>query len=52
MRCRKLRGDTTLVEAGRYETHGERNRASVVARAISSTDPASGVSGEAACAHS
>jgi len=51
MRCRKLRGETAPFEAGRYATHGERNRVSVVAFAISSTEPASGVSGANDCAH-
>ena len=51
MRCRKLRGETAPFEAGRYATHGERKRVSVVAFAISSTEPASGVSGANDCAH-
>ena len=50
MRCRKVRGETTLAEAGRYDTQGERKRASVVARAISSTEPGSAVSGAICCA--
>src|SRR6266853_1715014 len=51
MRCKKARGDTTLADAGRYATQGERKRASVVACAISSTEPGSGVSGALDCAH-
>src|SRR5579863_6083713 len=50
MRCRKVRGETTLTEAGRYDTQGDRKRDSVVARAISLTEPASAVSGATDCA--
>ena len=49
MRCRNARGETTVGDAGRYATHGDRKRDSVVARAISSTEPGSGVSGANAC---
>ena len=44
MRCRKARGDGTVAEAGTDDTHGDRKRGSVVARAISSTEPGSGTS--------
>jgi hypothetical protein len=45
IRCRKARGDGTVPEAGTYDTHGDENRGSVVARAISSEELGSGVSG-------
>src|SRR5437879_7646668 len=48
--CRNARGDGTVEDAGRYETHGDRKRVSVVACAISSIEPASGVSGATDCA--
>jgi hypothetical protein len=46
MRPKNARGDGTFAEAGRYETHGDRNCGSVVALEMSSIDPGSGVSGE------
>jgi hypothetical protein len=46
MRPKNARGDGTFAEAGRYDTHGDRNGGSVVALEISSMDPGSGVSGE------
>src|SRR5262245_32232808 len=48
MRWRNARGEGTEDDAGRYATQGERKRASVVALAISSTDPGSAVSGPVA----
>ena len=45
MRCQKARGETTVEEAGIYDTDDERNRGSVVAAAISWMEPGSGVSG-------
>jgi hypothetical protein len=45
MRPKKALGLGTVDDAGRYETHGDRKRASVVALAISSADPGSAVSG-------
>ena len=41
------RGDGTVAEAGRYETHGDRKRGSVVAAAISAPALGSGMSGAA-----
>src|SRR3981189_1328658 len=51
MRCKKARGETAVADAGRWAAQGERKRASVVACAISSTEPGSGVSGAPDCAH-
>src|ERR1700722_6151350 len=48
MRPKKARGDGTVEDAGRYETHGDKKRVSVVALAISSADPGSAASGPAA----
>src|SRR5262245_12315929 len=45
MRPRKRRGEGTVAESGRYATHGERKRASVVAAAMASIEPGSAVSG-------
>ena len=44
MRPKNLSGEGTLLEAGTDATHGERNRASVVAFAIASVEPGSGAS--------
>src|SRR4051794_8310466 len=44
MRLRNARGEGTEVEAGIDATQGERNCGAVVARAISSAEPGSGVS--------
>jgi hypothetical protein len=40
-----LLGDGTVDDAGTYDTQGDENRGSVVARAISSLELGSGVSG-------
>ena len=45
IRCRNLLGDGTVDDAGTYDTQGDENRGSVVARAISSLELGSGVSG-------
>jgi hypothetical protein len=45
MRPQNARGEGTLGDAGTYETHGDANRGSVVALAISAADPGSAVSG-------
>ena len=44
MRLRNARGEGTEEEAGRYATQGDRNCGEVVAFAISSTEPGSGLS--------
>src|SRR3569832_1224402 len=45
IRCRNLLGDGTVDDAGTYDTHGDENRGSVVARAISSLEFVFGVFG-------
>src|SRR5262245_18065467 len=45
MRFRNCRGEGTDCDAGRYDTHGDRNCGAVVAFAISSTEPGSAPSG-------
>jgi hypothetical protein len=50
IRPRNLSGEGAELDWGIYETHGETKCGSVVAAAIASTDPASGISGLCAAA--
>ena len=50
IRPRNFSGDGTVSDCGIYETQGETKCGSVVAAAIASTDPGSGISGFCAIA--
>src|SRR4249919_455144 len=45
MRPRNFSGDGTVFDWGMYETHGDPKCGSLVAAAIASTEPGSGISG-------